>query len=66
MQTSVFLARLLGPIFVLIGLGMLSNRQAYRSMAEELLHSAPLIYISGVMAFLGGLAIVLTQRETRP
>src|SRR3972149_2382108 len=66
MQTSIFLAKLLGPVFLLIGLGMLANRQAYRAMAEELLRSPPLVYISGVMAFLGGLAIVLTHNVWAP
>lgn len=61
MQTSLFIAKLLGPLLVLIGLGMLANGPVYRAMAEELLDSAPLVYLSGVLAFLGGLAIVLTH-----
>jgi len=61
MATSIFIAKLLGPIFLVIGLGLFANRQAYRTMAEQFLHSPPLVYLSGVMALLGGLAIVLTH-----
>jgi hypothetical protein len=61
MAASVFLAKLLGPTFLLIGVAMLLNRQTYRLMADEVLRSRALIYISGVLAFMGGLAIVLVH-----
>jgi uncharacterized membrane protein len=60
-QTSVFLAKLLGPVFLLIGAGIVANRDAYRLVADEVLRSRALIYISGVMSFLSGLAIVLVH-----
>jgi len=61
MQTSLFIAKLLGPLLIVVGLGMLANGPAYRTIMNELLDSAPLVYLSGVLAFLGGLAIVLTH-----
>src|SRR5262245_22830986 len=61
MTTSIFLARLIGPVFVLVGIGMFANRAAYQAMAHEIVASAPLIYISGVLAFVAGLAIVLNH-----
>ncbi len=61
MQTSFFLARLLGPILLVPGLGLLSNPGGFRTMAAEVLGSLTLIYLFGVIDFAGGLAIVLTH-----
>lgn len=61
MQTSVFLAQLIGPTLLVIGIGMIANRDAYRTMAQEFVASRALIYIAGILAFVPGLAIVLTH-----
>ncbi len=58
MRISVTLARLMGPLFLVMGAGMLLNGDIYRAMAEEFVHSHALIYFSGVLALLAGLAIV--------
>ncbi len=60
-DNSIFLARLLGPIFLVIGVGLLVNRTSYRAMAEEVLKSRALIYLFGAIAFSAGLALVLTH-----
>jgi uncharacterized protein YjeT (DUF2065 family) len=61
MEASIFLARLLGLLFVVMGVGMVAGTQSYREMAEEFLKSRALIYIAGLLAFLPGAAIVLTH-----
>ena len=61
MQTSIFLAQLIGPLFLVMGIGMLLNRDGYRAMAHEFLASRSLIYVAGLLAFLPGLAIVLVH-----
>jgi hypothetical protein len=61
MQTSRYLAKLIGPVFVAIGIGMLVNAPHYRLMGEEFLHSYALIYLSGLLALPVGLAIVLAH-----
>ena len=61
MDTSIFLARLLGPSMLVIGLGLLLNRATYRDLSLEFLDSPALIYIGGLIAFIAGLAIVLTH-----
>jgi hypothetical protein len=58
MQSSIFLAKLIGPLFLVMGAGMLINGAGYRAMAGEFLKSRALIYISGLLALLPGLAIV--------
>jgi uncharacterized membrane protein len=61
MQASRFLAQLIGPTFLVIGLGMLANRQGYRAMAHEFLQSRALIYLAGLLALVPGIAIVLAH-----
>lgn len=61
MKNSTFLAQLIGPVFVVMGAGMLVSPRDYRTMAEEFLRSRALIYIAGLMALVPGLAIVLTH-----
>ena len=58
MNSSHFIARLVGPVFVVSGAFMLLNGDAFRAMVEEFLHSPALIYFAGFLALLGGLAIV--------
>jgi len=58
MDRSLFLARLIGPTFVAIALGMLINLGMYETMIAEALHTGVLFYLSGLLSLLGGLAIV--------
>ncbi|THK34022.1 hypothetical protein EHS39_32725 [Ensifer sp. MPMI2T] len=58
MERSLFLARLLGPTFVAIALGMLINLGMYETMIAEALHPGILFYLSGLLSLLAGLAIV--------
>ena len=61
MDTSLFLARLLGPTMLVMGLGLLVNRSTYRNLSLEVLDSRALLFIAGLIAFVAGLAIVLTH-----
>jgi hypothetical protein len=61
MDTSLFLARLLGPMLLVIGAGVLINRENFRTMAKELVASRELMFIVGLLTLLGGLAIVNTH-----
>jgi hypothetical protein len=58
MDRSLFLARLMGPAFVVVALGMLINLGMYESMIAEALHPGVLFYLSGLLSLLAGLAIV--------
>ena len=58
MDRSLFLARLLGPTFIAIALGMLINLGMYESMIAEGLRPGILFYLSGLLSLLAGLAIV--------
>jgi hypothetical protein len=58
---SIYLARLLGPLMVVAGIGMLTNGALFRPIAEEFLRSLALIYLTGLIAMVGGTAIVLAH-----
>jgi uncharacterized protein YjeT (DUF2065 family) len=61
MQVSIFLARLLGPLLLLPGIGLLVNPRAFRAMATEVVGSITLVYLFGLFDFAAGLAIVLVH-----
>ena len=61
MYTSLFLAKLIGPIFVIVGTGLLLNGDRYRAVVDEVMSSHTLLYIFGAIALTGGLALVLTH-----
>jgi uncharacterized protein YjeT (DUF2065 family) len=62
MSAAAFTARLIGPLFVAIGLGILINAPFYVGAVVEAVHSPTLVYLSGVAALLAGLAVVNTHR----
>lgn len=59
MTASLLLARLLGPLFLVAGLGLLANRAHYRKMLHGFLSDAALYYFSGALALTAGVAILL-------
>ena len=61
MQTSIFLAKLLGPIWLVLGIALATHRATYAAMAVEWVESRPLVYLAGVVALAIGLALVLTH-----
>jgi len=63
MQPAVLTARLIGPLFVAIGLGILLNAQFYTGAVVEAVHSPTLVYLSGIASLLAGLAILNAYRS---
>ena len=61
-QNAVLIARLVGPLFAVIGLGVLLNASFYEGAIVEAVHSPTLVYMSGVASLLGGLAILNAYR----
>ena len=61
MQTSIFLARLIGPVMALAGISLIVNELAFRKMAQEFLRSPALIFFSGMILMPAGLAVVLNH-----
>mgnify|MGYP001399066792 FL=1 len=65
MANSVFLARLIGPLMLAVGIGIFVNGAVYRLLADEFLRSRALIYLSGLLTMTAGLAIILTHNVWR-
>ena len=61
MQTSLFLAKLAGPVLLAGALGLFLNARAFRAMAEEMTQSRALIFLSGLILMTSGVAIVLVH-----
>src|SRR2546421_12784000 len=61
MSTYVFIARLIGPVMLVVGLAVFASPRGLRDMAEEFLASRALMFLSGLLLMPAGLAIVLTH-----
>lgn len=60
---SVLIARLIGPWFVALGLGLLLNRRFYVDAVVQGTHSPVVIFLAGSATLLGGLAILNAHRS---
>jgi hypothetical protein len=61
MQTSIFLARLIGPEMIVAGLAVLLNQRGFRELAQEFVESRALIFLSGLIILPAGVAIILVH-----
>ena len=61
MDTSLFIARLIGPLLLAVGAATLINQANMRQMATDFLASRPLVFVAGFLTLLGGLVIVNTH-----
>lgn len=55
---SIWIARLLGPIILLLAISMVARPAALLALSRQFLTDKPLILISGILATLAGLLIV--------
>jgi hypothetical protein len=62
MEPAVFIARLVGPLFVALGVGILLTLALYTDMIAEAVQIPTLIYIWGVLALTAGLAMLNVYR----
>jgi hypothetical protein len=58
MRTSILIARLIGPVIAIIGIGMLANGDVYRQTAVQIVQGYPFVYFSGILLLAAGLAIL--------
>jgi hypothetical protein len=58
MTTSKTIAGLIGPTLVAIAAGMLLNIGSFPTLAEQVSRDPALIFVSGILLFVAGLAIV--------
>ena len=58
LATSILIAKLIGPVLLVAAIATLADTKELQEMAREFLKDRALIYVTGVLAMLGGLAIV--------
>ena len=58
-ENTIIISRILGPMFVIIAIGLLVNIKNYQRMIGDFMSSPALVYIGGVMALIFGLLIVV-------
>lgn len=58
MKTSLYIARLMGPVLLIMGLGMVIEADTMRTLTQQFLSNLSLIYLAGILTLLAGLAIV--------
>ena len=59
MDVSILLARIMGPTFLVVGLGVLLNAAYYVDMVKSFVENKEHYYFSGVAALIIGISIVL-------
>lgn len=60
--TSIYLARLIGPVMLAVGLGLFVRPAVFHALASEFARSSALIFLSGLLMMPAGLAILLSHR----
>ena len=58
MDTSVFIARIFGAVYLVIAIGMLLNGKFYQKVMEDFPKNTALVLFSGMFALIIGIVIV--------
>lgn len=56
---TAFLSKLIGLYSIVVSLAMFTHREATVEMITAALHSSPILFLFGIVALTGGLAMVL-------
>ncbi len=59
MDSSIFLAMLMSPYIIMIGASLILNQKIFRKIMEDFPKTPSLVFITGLLTFVDGLAIVL-------
>jgi len=58
MELTIFLAQILSLIYLATGLGILADKNRFRTLYDEMLRDSPLMYFMGILALVVGFIIV--------
>ena len=61
MEHSVYLAQLLGPVLLLLGVAYAFRINDFEKIIKDFMKDSGLIHVSVILMMLGGLAIILTH-----
>ena len=59
MQSSMVIAQILGPMYIIVAVGLLLNPAAYLGIFEGILENPAATYFSGTLALIFGLIILV-------
>jgi hypothetical protein len=63
METSIWIARFLGPVILATSVPMMAAPRGIQALAEDFLDDRPLIFVSGVLILVAGLSVVNTHNR---
>lgn len=58
METSFYIARIMGPFMIILSLGLVVNLSGFRLIIDEFLKNPALIFLAGIISLLIGLFII--------
>ncbi|HXY32619.1 MAG TPA: hypothetical protein VEI07_00240 [Planctomycetaceae bacterium] len=61
MTASIFLARLLGPMYLVLSVALFLKPQMFRTVLRDFTASPALMYLGGFFGLLGGMALILVH-----
>ena len=61
METSIFIARIFGLCYLIIGTGFMINRKAFQQVMDDFCKNAALVFYGGILALVIGVVIILTH-----
>ncbi|MBD3264080.1 MAG: hypothetical protein GF375_03140 [Candidatus Omnitrophica bacterium] len=59
MTPSIFLAKIIGPVALVVGVGLLFNLKTYQLLMDDFIKSPALIYLGGVVALFFGVWVLV-------
>jgi len=63
MYNALLIASFIGPLYLAVGVGLLTSPGHYEKMYKDFMKSEALIYLGGIMALLFGLIILHLHNE---
>ncbi len=66
MSSAEFIARIFGPLYVIVAVGMLLDAETYRQITKDALGKPVLRYLAGILALVAGLLIINVHNEWAP
>ena len=61
METSIFIARIFGLCYLILGAGLLFNRKAFQQVMGDFCKNAALVFFAGMFTLVIGVVIILTH-----
>ncbi|NQT22823.1 MAG: hypothetical protein HQ579_05205 [Candidatus Omnitrophica bacterium] len=59
METSIFIARIFGLCYLILGVGLLFNRKVFQQVMGDFCKNMALVFLGGIFALVIGVVIIL-------